>query len=238
MKSILLALAATGLSSPAAVIISEFRTDQEGADNSEYFELAGNPSESLDGIWYLVIGDGTGGSGVIESVLDLTGQSIPSTGYFLVAESTFENGVGGFFEGITPDLVADINFENSDTTTHLLVMNFTGASGDDLDTDDDGVLDATPWTSVLDAISPLEETNVPPTGTEYAYAVSLGGEEVGPDGTFVPGHVYRDATGALQIGQFNIAGGSDTPGSAAVPEPTSGALLLLGLAVACGRRRR
>ena len=65
-------------------------------------------------------------------------------------------------------------------------MGFTGANGDDLDTDDDGTLDSTPWTSVVDAVSLIEEAN-PPSGTEYSYAVQLGGVTVGPDGSFAPG---------------------------------------------------
>ncbi|YCM43834.1 PEP-CTERM sorting domain-containing protein [Verrucomicrobiaceae bacterium 227] len=237
MKFTLLALAATCATSQAAVIINEFRTDQTGADDSEYFELAGTPSESLDGITYLVIGDGTGSSGVLEAVIDLSGMAIQSNGLFLAAEATFENAVGQFFEGITPDLVTTINFENSDNTTHLLVTGFTGANGDDLDTDDDGVLDLTPWTLVLNAISPLEEVN-PPANTEYAYAASLGGEEVGPDGSFVPSHVFRDSSGNLNIGNFDIATGADTPGTGNIPEPTSSLLLLLGAIAACGKRRR
>ena len=60
-----------------AVTISEIRIDQPSTDNDEYFELAGAAGTSMNGLTYLVIGDGTGGSGVIEAVVDLTGQSIP-----------------------------------------------------------------------------------------------------------------------------------------------------------------
>ena len=185
----------------ATVIISEIRADQTGTDNDEYFELSGSPSTSLTGYTYLVIGDGTGGSGVIEAVVDLTGSSIPADGIFFAAEATYT--LSG-----TPDLVTTMNFENSDNVTHLLVSDFTGSTGDDLDTNDDGVLDVTPWTAVVDLIALIKEDN-PPTTTEYHY----GPPTVGPDDTFVPGHVYLCDT-TWHIGAFDVIGGQDTPGTA------------------------
>ena len=82
-------------------------------------------------------------------------------------------------------MVTTLNFENSDNVTHMLVDGFTGADGDDLDTNDDGVLDIEPWTSVVSKIALIKEEN-PPTGTEWHY----GPPTVGPDGSFVPGHAY------------------------------------------------
>ena len=41
------------------ITINEIRADQPGADNDEYFELIGDASASLDGLTYLVIGDGS-----------------------------------------------------------------------------------------------------------------------------------------------------------------------------------
>ena len=64
LLSMLVALAAQN--TLAQVFISEIRIDQSGADTDEYFELAGTPGASLDGLTYLVIGDGSGGSGVID----------------------------------------------------------------------------------------------------------------------------------------------------------------------------
>ena len=87
------------VSSPASaqstsVSINEIRIDQPSTDNDEYFELVGAPGAALDGLTYLVIGDGTGGSGVIENVTDLSGQAIPASGYFVAAESTFSSLLG------------------------------------------------------------------------------------------------------------------------------------------------
>ena len=182
------------------ITINEIRIDQPGSDNDEYFELSGPAGSSLSGLTYLVIGDGTGGSGVVEAVVALSGQ-IGTDGLFVVAEDTFTLG--------TADLVAALNFENSDNVTHLLVQGFTGANGDDLDTNDDGVLDSTPWTDELDRVALIEEDN-PPTDTEFHY----GPPTVGPDGPFVPGHVFDcpDPDG-WQIGAFDPVGGDDTPGA-------------------------
>jgi predicted extracellular nuclease/uncharacterized membrane protein len=184
---------------PPSVLISEVRIDQTSTDNDEYFELAGAAGAALDGLTYLVIGDGTGGSGVIEAVVGLSGQTIPGSGYFVAAESTFTLG--------TADLTTDLNFENSDNVTHLLVSGFTGSDGDDLDTDDDGVLDVTPWTEILDLIALIEEEN-PPSGTEYHY----GPPSVGPDDAYVPGHAFLCSEG-WEIGEFDLAAGDDTPGA-------------------------
>jgi len=188
--------AALPVTGGGGVAINEIRIDQTGADNDEYFELSGTPG-SLDGLTYLVIGDGTGGSGVIESVTDLTGSSIGASGYFVAAESTFTLGVA--------DLTTSLNFENSDNVTHLLVSGFTGADGDDLDTDDDGTLDATPWTAIVDCIALLQD----PASGDLVYCA----DTVGPDGTFVPGHAKRcpDTSGSFAIGAFDLV--DDTPGA-------------------------
>ena len=186
----------------ANVHINEIRIDQPSDDVDEYVELQGDANLSLDDLTYLVIGDGEGGSGVIEAVIDLDGQTLPADGLFVIAEDTFTLG--------TADFVTDLNFENSDNVTHLLVEGFTGANGDDLDTNDDGVLDTEPWTSVLDNIALIKEPN-PPTSTEYYYGL----ETVGPDGSYVPGHVFYCADSLeWNIGPFVPAGGKDTPGAA------------------------
>lgn len=213
MFTTLLAATAASVAAPAGaggpvdpflVVISEIRIDQPSADDDEFFELQVLPGgATLDGLTYLVIGDGAGGSGVIESVTPLDGNVSDANGFFVVAESTFTAG--------TANLTATLDFENSDNVTHLVVRDFTGADGDDLDTDDDGVLDVTPWSSVVDAVS-LVET---PDSGDLFYGAALGGVDVGPSGTFVPGHVFRCLTTLTdwRIGVFGPVGTSDTPGA-------------------------
>jgi len=192
---------------PTVLILNEIRIDMPGSDDDEYAELIGGPSgASLDNVTYIVIGDGAGESGTIEAAVPLTGGVINSLGLVLIGESTMGIGVA--------DIVATLNFENSDNVTHMLVLGFTGAEGDDLDTNDDGVLDVMPWSQVYDAVS-LVETQVPNLGSgeEHFYAGTLGFTDVGPDGSFVPGHVFRciNAANDWRIGGFTL-GTNDSPG--------------------------
>ncbi|HVS16403.1 MAG TPA: lamin tail domain-containing protein [Thermoanaerobaculia bacterium] len=193
-----------------AARLSEIRIDQTGTDNDEYFELEGTPGASLDGATYLVIGDGTGGSGVIEAAVDLDGTTIPASGFFVAAEGTFTLGVA--------DLVTDLNFENGDNVTHLLVSGFTGANGQDLDLDDDGVLDSEPWDQVVDCVALIAT----PGSGDLTYCAT----QVGPDGDFVPGHAFLCPAG-WQVGAFDPAVGLDTPGAAnACGVPSGGDLVI------------
>lgn len=224
-----------GLIGNAQFLINEIRIDQPGGDVDEYFEIFGAPSAALTGLSYVVLGDGTGASGVIESVTSLDAFSLNSSGFFLGAQDPLTMTIANV------DAVdVTLQFENSDNVTHLLVSGFTGTNGDDLDADDDGVLDVLPWTTVLDAVSLIETTDVPTSG-EFYYAAGLGGTVVGPDGTFTPGHVYRSPDGgAWQIGAFDPASLTDTAGVSNVPEPSTYAALfgLMGLGLVLLRRRK
>jgi hypothetical protein len=185
-----------GLEIPG-IELNEIRIDQPSTDIDEYFELIGPAGMTLNGLTYLVIGDGTGGSGVIEAVIELTGNGMPSSGFFVAAENTFTLG--------SADLTASLIFENSDNVTHMIVSDFIGSRGDDLDTDDDGILDVTPWSEIVDCVSLIETVG----SGDMVYC----SETVGPDGSFVPAHVYHCPSGWV-IGPFNPVGGDDTPGAA------------------------
>lgn len=195
----------------AQIELSEIRVDQPSTDLDEYFEIEGRPGDSLDGVTYVVIGDGTSSfkSGVIETAIDLTGLVIPADGFFLAVEDTFTLVPLSEADLVLSGSGNGINFENSDNVTHLLVSGFTGSIGSDYDADDDCVLDSEPWTAVIDKIALIKEEN-PPVTTECHY----GPPTLGPDGVFVPGHALRLAEGdhTWFIGQFSTVGGSDTPG--------------------------
>ena len=185
--------------------ISEVRIDQPSSDLDEFFELAGPAGAPLGGLAYIVIGDGTAGNnGVIEEATDLAGQFLDGSGLFVAAEATFGPG--------TADLITSLNFENGDNVTHMLVSGFTGSNGDDLDPDDDGVLDVTPWSAVVDSVAIIG-----PAGTgDHVYCPT----RVGPDGSGPPFHVYRCSPSLVwRIGPQDPAAGDDTPAAPNLPCP-------------------
>ena len=215
--------------SASAVVIIEFRVDHLGADTDEFFELAGTPGESLNGLTYIVIGDtspalpggGAASTGAIEVAISLDGMTIPADGIFLGVEAGFVGSAGAL-----ADLVTNLNFENSDTMTHLLVSGFTGADGDLIDDDRDGLINSTlPWTSIIDGLTLEELAN----SGEFNYTSQLGAPVVNFPAQAGTGesfqHVYRnvDITGNW-IGGFSALGQpNETPGITNVlPTPIPG----------------
>ncbi len=187
------------------VLINEIRIDQPSTDNDEYFELRGEAGLSLNGLTYLVIGDGTGGFGVIEAAIPLDGYQIGANGYVVFHESTFTL--------ISPaDVVTVLNFENSDNVTHLIVSGFTGTNGQLLDSDQDRatcLTEVNPWDTIVSTCF-LRINEMPDaTSTQDCYYGQAG---AGPDGTFVPGHVYLCEDGHYEVGGFTLAT-NDTPGA-------------------------
>jgi hypothetical protein len=195
----------------AQVKINEIRTHNAGVDTDEYFELKGPAGTSLTGYTYLVIGDGSGASpcGWIECAVNLAGQVLRADGLLClrnVADTPILTGYDG---------MAALNFEDNDNVTHMLVKGFSGTNNMDLDTNDDGVLDITPWTSVEDAVG--LSTGLAPDcahGSEYIYCSTV----LGPDGAVAPGQVYRcGPTEGWVIGMFSPLGQTDTPGAPNCP---------------------
>ncbi len=192
----LLCFAAAAAAAPA---LHEIRTGQIATDVDEYFELSGEPGESLSGLWYLVIGDGDAGDGVVETAISLSGHAIGADGFFSVAEDA--SVPCGEIDLVLPEA---LNFEDSDNVTHLLVHGFIGTLGTDLDTDDDGELDSEPWLETLDCLALIE---TPLSGDEVYCDTQLG-----PDGPFAPAHALRCTTG-WGFGDIEVCG-LDSPGAA------------------------
>ncbi len=200
-----LGLALWAGSASAQIKINEIRTDHTGTDTDEYFELKGSPGASLAGLTYVVIGDASTAPtcGAIECVVDLGTFSIQADGLLCLRNSATTPVLTGY------DGAVALVFENSDNVTHLLVSGFTGALGQDLDTNDDGVLDVTPWSAIVDGVGLNKGTVADCITEEYLYYPV----HVGPDGAFVPGHVYRYSdTQVWAIGVFAL-GTTDTPGA-------------------------
>ena len=200
----------------ADVRINEIRMDDTAllTDQQEFFELAGAAGTDLVGFTYVVIGDGTAiqGSGVIECFVNLDCTTIPASGYFVVGTATFTGSIANL---VSPYIV----FENSDNVTHMLVYNFTGTIGMDLDVDNDGGLDFTPWSQIVDSVSIIESATLPPVGTEYAYSANRVGPDISGTTPSVPFQVsFCSTTGAWAIGTQDPAAATslDTPGAVSV----------------------
>ena len=125
---------------PTGLALREIRTNQGGEDTDEYVELTGTPGTSLDGVSILVVGgNGLDQNGEIETAINLGGYTVPKSGYFVVANSTFALG--------TADATLDFEFTDANSKTFLLVYNFDGTVLGDLDADDDCAIDGLPGTA-------------------------------------------------------------------------------------------
>lgn len=113
-----------------APVINEFVFNHTGADTDEFVEVLSGANTDLSAYWLLEIEGDSNAAGTIDEVIQL--GTTDANGYFTTAfgSNTFENG----------------------TVALLLVKNFTGTLGQDLDTNDDGVLDTTPWEEITDDI--------------------------------------------------------------------------------------
>jgi len=177
---------------PGEVLINEFRNG--GGSNDEFLELSGTPGTLLDGLTLIIL-SGESDPGRVDRAISLDGYAIQADGLFAFGD------VG------VPGLDATGTFNPSGApSTYVLVEGFTGSTGDDLDADDDGVLDQPPWLAELDAVSIVDGDDT--VDTNYAATV------IGPDGRFVPSHVFRRPDdGAFVAGVFGDQG-NDTPGAA------------------------
>jgi endonuclease/exonuclease/phosphatase family metal-dependent hydrolase len=176
--------------------LNEIGVSDTGTD-AEFFELAGSPSADLTGLDLVVLeGDTADNPGTVTVHIDLTG-AIPADGFW-AATSPEANAT----YGVTGDQsIADNTFTNS-STTYLLVSGFSGAVSDDLDSDDDGVLDTTPWSAIVDDLA-LTDGDSP-----ILYSTTV----IGPDGSFLPPGAFRcpDGDGTWDLLDFNPENG--TPG--------------------------
>ncbi len=193
--------------------INEFSASTAGTD-VEYVEIIGDPNTSYSAYTALEIeGDAGAGPGTIDEVISL--GATDANGLYLVnlTSSALENG----------------------TITLLLVKNFTGALSTDLDTNDDGVFDATPWEAIVDSVA-VNDGSAPGDITYGlpALGVAYDGLPFAPGGASrIPDGMDTDTAADWVRNDFDLAGISgfagtpifgeafNTPGAlnAAVPPP-------------------
>ncbi len=222
-----------------AAMFNEFEPNPAGGDPADTtFELIGTPNAAFD--YFILSIENDGFNGTVDRVANVSG-SYDANGLAVV---------------MVPDL------ENPSFTV-ILTDDFEGSAGDDLDAADDGVLDLSSLGTILDSVGVSD--NGGDDGS--LYSTILGGSDILFNGQFEPLSVFRDGTTGEWyqtvtvnfgdpdqfIGVFTAAGvevpaagfdidptvttyGSTNP-SFVIPEPTTAALALLGLAAVALRKR-
>lgn len=118
-------------SGPIDPVINEFVFNHTGSDIFEFVEIFGSASTDYSSFTLIQLEGDSSGAGTIDSIFTL--GSTDSDGFWTTGfqANEFENG----------------------TVTLLLVEDFVGSLGDDLDADNDGVLDAIPGARIVDSIA-------------------------------------------------------------------------------------
>src|SRR6056297_3610583 len=197
-------------------VINELVANHTGTDTNEYIEIFGSANTDYSTFSVIEIeGDGAG-PGTVDGVFPV--GSTNATGHW----ST------GFLNN---------QLENGSLTL-LLVEGWSGAAGTDLDTDDDGVLDATPWTGVADGISISDGGASDQHYSSVVLAPNFDGSPFVPGGASrIPDGADTDAVGDWVRNDFDGAGipaldpGSPDPGEA-INTPAAENLALAGPATA------
>jgi hypothetical protein len=179
---------ADGAAGPSAVI-NEFVANHTSTDTCEYVEVLGQPGADLARLSVLVLDGNVGGNpGAVDLVLPV--GDADASGRWVSAFLT--------------------NQIRNSTMTLLLVADFSGAAGNDLDLDDDGVLDGEPWSALLDAVavhdggaSDLTYAGAAVLGQQFdGHGETVGGASRIPDGadTDSPADWVRNAFGGQGLG--------------------------------------
>lgn len=166
--------------------INEFSASTTGAD-VEYVEFFGTPSNSYGAYTLLEIeGDFSGtATGTVDEVIPL--GTTDAIGLYLanLPANALENG----------------------TLTLLLVKNFTGALNADLDTNDDGIFDVTPWDAVVDAVAVNDGGATDKTYGVPVLGVSYDGLPFAPGGASrIPDGLDTNSASDWVRNDFDLAG--------------------------------
>ncbi|MDH7448068.1 T9SS type A sorting domain-containing protein [Aquimarina sp. 2201CG14-23] len=154
----------------AQFYINEIMVDPPGTDNpNEYIEIRGAANTPLTNTYLLTIeGDGND-PGDVNEVIDLTGQTTGSNGYLVLLTTGHPYSVDSS-ANIALDLT-DGELEGQSHTFLLVQATTPPTTGDDIDSDNDGTPDGTPYTdwTILDSFALLRDNDS--SGQAYAYSL-------------------------------------------------------------------
>ncbi len=170
---------------PLSPRINEFSASTTGTD-VEYVEFFGTAATDYSAYKLLEIGGDVGTSvGTVDEVIAL--GTTDANGLILVnlPANALENG----------------------SLSLLLVKNFSGALADDLDTNDDGVFDATPWDAIVDSVAVNDGGAGDITYGTPALGVAYDGLSFAPGGASrIPDGFDTDAATDWVRNDFDLAG--------------------------------
>ncbi|MBD2113179.1 MULTISPECIES: endonuclease/exonuclease/phosphatase family protein [Cyanophyceae] len=184
----------SGVSDPAEPLINEFVFDHTGTDINEFAEIFGTASTNYSRYTLLQI-EGDSGSTLGRITTAQTIGSTDANGYWTT----------GFLNNI---------YQNG-TQTLLLVKGFTGSVNQVIDTNGDGVVDVTPWASVVDGVAVTDGGASDRTYTPVVLAPSYDGSTQRVGGASrIPNGTDTDTAAGWVRNDFDLAG---IPGFAGTP---------------------
>ncbi len=178
-------------------LINEFSIDTTGTD-VEYIEFIGVPETDFSAYTLLEIkGDSGASLGTIDEVITLGTTDV--NGFYLhdLAANAIENG----------------------TVTLLLVKNFTGGAGEDIDSTNSGSIDYAPWEELVDAVAINDGGTGDVTYGDPVLGVGYDGLSGEPGGASrIPDGYDTDSTTDWVRNDFDLAGIDGYEGTIAVGE--------------------
>lgn len=178
-------------------VINEFVFNHTGTDTHEFVEIFGAADTDYSELTLLEIeGDGSS-AGIVDGVFPL--GTTDANGFWTT----------GFLSN---------EIENGSVTL-LLVEAFSGATGDDLDAENDGVLESTPWTEVLDAVAVDDGHSGDNVYASVALEAFFDGASFPPGGASrIPNGVDTDTISDWMRNDFGGAGLPDFTGDPVLGE--------------------
>ncbi|MBD2105526.1 endonuclease/exonuclease/phosphatase family protein [Nodosilinea sp. FACHB-13] len=184
----------SGVSGPVEPLINEFVFDHTGTDTNEFAEIFGTAGTDYSRY----------------TLLQIEGDSSSTLGRITTAQTLGSTDANGYW---TTGFLNNI-YQNG-TQTLLLVEGFTGSVNQVIDTNGDGVVDVTPWASVVDGVAVTDGGAGDRTYSPVVLAPSYDGNSQRVGGASrIPNGTDTDTAADWVRNDFDLAG---IPGFAGTP---------------------